>query len=923
MHTYHRQLRRIRILLRGSRLLLALIGVAALAAALWLGFGLADAFAAFEANARGSITNILLILLGVAFLTALIRSQRVPQHEVARIADDATGDPRRPASAALTISCGTDATPLAKHLADRALDEAGLVLAALPVRRVIPWKALGIVLCVLAVPLIVAGGMRLAAPDAFDTVVRRLLHPTADIPPYSPLRFALDPDQPSTVYGGDVLVAAEITGGALEQPVFCMVRQPRTGEVLRLPAFRESTTRYSRKLDALTEPVEIAFSCGKARSAWHAVDILLEPEILGGVVRVRPPEYTGLPPAEFPLDTNEIAAVEGAEVTLELSSNRPLSSGILVFTPAAVPGTETRSESHTATLASPHSVSFTWTASRHGRLAATVRDMRGTPNPRPLELNFRCVPDQPPAVHLDSPPLMMLATPKSRIPVIGRAEDDFALSKVHVVRTLSGFRDRSHVVAPALRDKIYDFKDQLDLEELGLDAGQTIEIMLDASDHNPSLLGQGSSEISRIHIISEDQYAEYIRARTTIREFSQRFRAARDAIDEARETLEKLKEAVEKGDKEAIEKAAEEARKAHEKAADLLERIAGDFPAFEMEKRLKELAEKQVDDLRENLEPLQNHDADAPKEEQLKAIEEMLGRLQRRQHEADRLDDDADFVNHAAQLLEMAAKFRQIYESQVSLAKRFGTIVEELRLGQDQNRRLLPMLGETQEKNRTALDEFKVELRRRIDALPADPNLVPLVDSALRFLLELEVAEPETLMDAAAGHGRAGETMDAYTNAERARALLERLLSEPEPFAEAARGQAPEFKVPMPDVNRDLQEMLKALLGQMGGEGQGEGRQPGGQGMGPGGFGMNGRRGDGFPMDLPVTGPDRMRFGDGPSASGSGKGDGKGGTATPLPDTAEQGTMKPTDSRQGRSSTANPEAIPETYREAVKRFLTP
>jgi hypothetical protein len=919
MHSCHRQLRRIRILLRGSRFLLALIGVAALAAALWLGFGLADAFAALEARGRAGITNTLLVVLAIAYLTAVVHSQRVPPQEVARIADDATGDPRRPASAALTIHSDADSTPLAKHLADRALDEAGLVLAALPARRVIPWKPLGILLGILALPLVIAGGIRLSSPDAFDTVVRRLLHPSADIPPYSPLRFALDPEKPSTVYGGDVLVAAEITGGELAHPILCMVCQPRTGEVLRLPAFRESATRHSRKLDALTEPVEIAFSCGKARSAWHAVDILLEPEILGGVVRVRPPEYTGLPPVEFPLDTNEIAAVEGAEITLELTSNRPLSSGTLIFTPASVPGTETRPESLTANLASPHAVSFSWTASRPGRLAATVRDMRGTPNPRPLELAFRCLPDQVPSVFLESPPVMMLATPKSRIPVVGRAEDDFALSKVHVVRTLSGFRDRTHVVAPALRDKSYDFEDKLDLEELGLVAGQTIEIMLDASDHNPSLLGQGSSEISRIRIISEDDYAAMIRARTTIAEFSNRFRAARDAMDDARDALEKLKEAVEQGDKEAIEKAAEEARKAHEKAADLMEKIAEDFPAFEMEKRLKDLADKQADDLRENIDPLEQFDPEKRKDEQLKAVEDMMRRLERQKPEADRLDQDADFVNKAAQLLEMAAKFRQIYENQVSVAKRLGTIVQELRNGNDQNRRLLPMLGDTQEKNREALDEFKAELRRRLDELAEEDGLAPLADSAREFLEELDEAEPESLMDAATKHGRAGEALDAFTNAEWAREALERLLSQNEPFPNAARGQAPEFDVDIPDVNQNLQQMLEALLGQNGG---GQGNQPGGPGGGPGGAGRDGMAGGGFPMHLPMVGPDRMRFGDNPAASAGGKGEGRQGSGAPLPDAAESGSIPLTDSRQGQSSSANPEAVPEPYREAVKRFLT-
>lgn len=921
MHSCHRQLRRLRFHLRGSRAFAAWTGVAALAAALWLAFGLADAFAAFEPGARRGITIALGVISGIALVVALVRALKVPLELAARLADDALSDPRRPATAALSIRTDPEAGPLAAHLAGRSLDEAAAVLASLPAKRIIPRRLLGITAALLAAPLLIAGILRLASPDAFDTVARRLLNPSADIPPFSPLRFVLDPAKPSTVYGGELAIAAEITGGEPDHPVMCMVRLPRTGEILRLPAFRESATRFSRKLDALTEPVEVAFACGKARSPWHPVEILLEPGILAGVVRIRPPAYTGLPPSEFPLDTNEIAAVEGAEVTLELSSNRPLGSGTLVFTPAAAPGGEPVAETHQATLVSPQSAALTWTATRPGRLAATLRDVRGTPSPRPLDLAFRCIPDQAPSVTLSSPPPMMLATPKSRIPVTGRAEDDFALSKVHVVRTLSGFRDRSRVVAPALRDKVFDFGDRLDLEELGLEAGQTIELMLDASDHNPSLLGQGSSEISRIRIISEDQYAEYIRARTTMREFANRFNAARDAMDDAREALEELKKAVDEGNADGIRKAAEAARDAHEKAAELLEKIAEDFPAFELEKRLKDLARKQVEDLRGNIDPLRELDPAAPKDDLREKVDEMLRRLERRKPEAEQLDEDVAKVNHAAPLLEMAARFRRIYENQASLAKRFGTIVEELRRGEDQGRRMLPSLGENQQKNREALDEFKAELRRPVEALPQDPDLVPLADSALRFLQELEVAEPETLMDAAAKHGRAGEAMGAFTNAERARAALERLLSEPEPFPQAARGQAPQFDVPRPDVNRNLQQMLEALLGAN--PGQGAGDQPGGQGMGPGGFGMDGMPGGGFPMDMPVAGPDRMRFGDGPSASGGGNGDGKTGAAPPLPQTAESGAIKPTETRQGQSSTANPESIPEPYREAVKRFLTP
>ena len=922
MSSFHQQLRRIRFLLRGSRLLAVALALATLAITLWLLFGIADFFGAFEASARISITVVLAAICAVSLLAGLILFLRVPAASAARHADAALAGSRGLAAAALSLDPAAATTALAAFLTTRTLDAAATGLASIPIKKLIPWRALGLAVLALVIPLTATGILYLAAPGPFATIAGRLVHPAADLPPHSPFVFLLDPSRPSTVYGGEIQITATLTGAVPQQPVECLIRQPRTGEIVRLPAFRESATRFSRKLDGLTEPIDIAFATGRARSAWHPVEILLQPNILSGLVRLMPPAYTGLSASEFPLDTHEIAAVEGTSVTLELTSNRPLGSATLTFTPASVPGTTPVPELLDATLPSTKTAAFTWTSTRSGRLSATLRDVRGTPTAQPLDLAFRALPDAPPNVALSSPPRQLLATPRSKIPVAGRAEDDYALAKVQFVRTLSGFRDRTHVVAPALTEKAFDFSENLDLEDLGLEPGQIIELMLDASDHNPSLLGQGSSEISRIQIISEDDYARYIRAKTTLSQFSARFQAARDAIDDARKALENLKDAAAKGDADATTKAAQAAKETHAKAADLLDRIAGDFPAFELEKRLQELAEKQAGDVRENIAPLENFNPNAPKKDQDDAIEKMLDRLGRRQEQAAPLAQDLEQMKQAATLMEMAARFRQIYESQKSLAKRFATIVEELRQGDDRNRRLLPSLAETQQKNRQALDEFKTELRRRADALPNDdPNLTPLLDSALKFLNELDAAAPETLMDAAAAHGKAGQANDAFTNAELARALLERLMSEPEPFPQACKGQAPSFDVPRPDVNDTLQQLLEGLLAQN--PGQANGDQPGGQGQGQGGFGPPGNATSGFPMDLPVVGPDRLQFDPLATDSGKGGGQGKTGPVPPLPNTAESATLKTTPNRQGEATTPTPEAIPEPYREAVKKFLTP
>ncbi len=898
-------LQRIRGLLRFGRLIAALLAVSALAATLWLFFGITDAFAAWESSARLSITAALVILTLAAFSALSLRSLRMSPVAAASLADDALADPRRPATAALSLSAESP-SPLTRHLAQRTLDSTAQLLRSLPAKRLIPWKNIRIALALLAAPLLVTGVLRIAFPQAFATIASRLLHPAADIPPYSPLRFEISPSGLTAVYGGDLALTASIDGAPVTHPVECLVRKPGGKSILRLAAFRESPTLFTRQLDNLTEPVEIAFATGKARSPWQSVTILLEPGILSGLVKITPPAHTGLSPSSFPLDTNEIAAIEGSSVTLELTSNRPLSAGTLTFTPAAIPGSPSTPSAHFATIPSLHTAAFTWTATSSGHLSALVRDLLGTPSPRPLELTFRNTPDNPPVVDLLSPPRMLLATPESVIPVKAAASDDFALSRVQLVRTLSGFRDRIRTIAPALNDKNHDYSGELDLSSLGVRSGDTLELMVEASDHNPSLLGHGSSELARIRIISREEYAEYIRNKTTIAEFSARFSAVNEALRNTRESLEQLRE-------NPSDETLQSAREAHEEAAALLEKIAADFPAFEIEKRLQDLASRQAETLRDNLRKLDS--LPAPE-----TIDALLAQLGRHQPEADILQQDVAQINKAASLLEMAARFQQIYQNQESLAKRYRTIVDEIRHGQDQNRRLLPSLAETQTRNREALDRFLADLRLRAGELADNPELSAFARSALDFADELELAAPSSLMDAASTYSKAGNALDAFTNAELAHAVLERLMAPSEPFPQACRGQSPSFNIPRPDANQTIGEMLSALMCQNPGTAPNQGTGAGG--MGAGGFGPSGTAMGGFSIDLPVIGPDRLHFDPISTQTASATGAGDSGKTTPLPTEAETGSITPSASRSGESG-ISPESIPEPYREAVKRYFTP
>jgi len=903
---------RARRLQRSGRWLAAILIAAAVAVVLLLVSGLLDAWLAPETKSRTAMVATGCALVAIAAPVLLAIASRFSKHRAALAADRLLASPRNPATAALSLREKSE-TPLSSFLATRARENAAAEIAAIPASRLVPWRSVGMAALALLVTALPIAILSAIFPDAASTIASRLLHPSADLPPWSKMKFTVDPASPSTVYGGEIQLAVDITGASPTEAVELLIRRPGETSVQRLPSFRESATRFSRTLDSLTEPVSIAFASGKARSHWHKIELLLQPKVLAGNVRITPPAYTGREDLSAPLDTNEIHALEGSEITLSLTSNRPLAASKLVFTPATVPGETPVPEEISGETTSQDTIAFRWTATRPGTLSALLRDVRGTPAAAPLELTLKAVPDQAPLVDLTSPPRFLLATPSSSLEIKGRAEDDFALSKVRLVRTLAGFRDRSRTVAPALQESEFIYGGKLPLPDLGVSPGQVIELFLEASDHNPSLLGQGSSEISRVQIITEEDYAYRIRAKTTLEQFNARYRAIADALRKSKESLEAMR-------KDANGETRAAAEKAHAEAADLLEKLANDFPAFQTEERLKKIAENAAADAKANLADLKKFDPNASPEENEKAIDEMLARLGAREQEQQQLQQDAALMAEAGKILEMAAKFQQIYQTQESLTKRIRTIAEEIHKGNDQNRVLLKSLADTQEKNREALDEFAKELESRAAKI-TKTELAPMVESAKEFLQALRMSDPQSVMDSGAKSGRLGSAEDAYVQAELARALMETLMQKQSPFPSACKGQGMNFSVKFPDVNQTMQQLLEGLMCQNPGYSPGQGQ--GGGGMGGGGNGPTGNEAPGFGMsDIPVLGPQRMTF---EPASLGGSADGKGGPgkADPLAQASETETMSPTESPEETRQAPDPQSIPEPYREAVKKYFTP
>ncbi len=893
----------------GLVLRVTLWGVGITAAAFILAAGLDAAFAFDETGLK--VARALVVTAGVvAILCTIPKVVTFSRARAAREADRAAENPRRMITSASDLANDPLQEGMAGFLRSRVFEDGEKTLKLIPLTRSLPWRALGKAAVFIAVIAGLAGLAFLRFPDASRTTSARLIDPDGGIAPYSPLRFVVSPEEPKVVYGSDLLMEVEISGGEIDHPVVCLVRDPATGDVEETDSYRESAGKFAQKIGKVTNNLEIAFRCGRARSAWRRVDVMHQPRFAAAKVKVTPPAYTRQAESEFVLGTSELRVIEGSVIELKVESNRPLSGGGLAFVPA-----EESSGVQESSVNDPdvdgNSATFTWKAKGTGRVSVNLVDIRGTRSDSPLEFDQRATPDSPPEVAINEPARLVLATPKSVLPLKAEARDDFGLSKVELVRALAGFRDRASTVGDQLTTREVPVSNQIDLQRIGVLPGETLEFFVEAVDRNPSLMGIGTSDVVKIHIISEEDYAERIRMQTSASEFAAKFEAMREQLDKAKDSLDDLAKALDGGDEQEIAEARKKAEEAQQKAAEFFDRLEKDFPAFAMDQRAKEIAGKIAEKLRANQQDL-NASAGTVGEqkEQVKKMQERLGAGE---PEFKQLEQDAKDAAAAGKVMEMSVVFREVLANQESLTKRLGSIAKELAAGNTANARQLVGLAKQQRKNRERLNYLRDELEKRAKDLP--DRLRETRESAEAFVARMDQLMIGDAMDAAEEGAKDGDVTTATTNSLLALQLLEQLIKKPgDQMCEMCKGGGPpKFEIKEPDLASTLAQMLAAC------NKAGVGQKPGGGGAGPGGG--NGDGFSAFGVDspaLPMIGPERVRFVE-TGARGSQGRAGRSGivehaTASDPSDGAE-------DVRDSGAGTPDIKAVPELYRDAVKRYF--
>ncbi len=901
-------------------LLAGVLRAACLAGGVLLALGVFDFYAGLSDPARRIAFAVFAAAAGTGAVLALWDAITFMRRDAARAADSVISSGRRDVLSALELTSAASAgdTSLARWLRERSVESAAARVASLPFSRALPLRTIRRrSLHALAVALMFAA-LALAVPAAFQTIARRLLDPAADVPPYSPLHFTLGPASAEVLYGGELVVTADISGGKPETQVRCITRDPATGKTEESPAFQENPARFARKLEKVTAPLEVAFTVGRARSAWMPVVVRTQPKIQEVILTVEPPVYSGMPSRQFAAGTQELAALPGSRITARVTSNRPLSGGTLSIFP---PGSEQAAQQVAGEREGTHRIKFTWAARNAARLSFDARDVVGTAS-EPLQVEQKLLPDERPEVALHEPAGEILATPETELPLEASARDDFGLTRVALVRRLVGYRERSLAEAIQSGERKHQINGRVSLASYGVLPGQTIELMLEARDTNPNLLGVSISEPARIHIITREEYARMLRDRTTLEEFAGRYAALAEAMEKARKSLEDLDAAAKSGNAAKAEEARRKAFEAHQEAAQTFTKLARDFPIFDLDPALAQASADVAKNLAANGRDLDDL-ANASAGQMADAVPTLKKRLGETEKRVEQELKKGERAVAAARVIEQAGKFKQLIEEQRELVKDLNRLTEQVRRGETQAGPALRDIAKRQHEIAGTLRDVDRQLDEALQALPDE--FARVKEEGLEFLKMLRERSVPPLMDEAAKSADTADSRSTQEKSSEALARLEDLLKRKNGICNACRGEGEE-PFPWPeDLAQTMQQLMQSLIPRPGAKpGSGAGGE-GGSGQGGSGDSENGYSMRGNSPRLPMYGPPRSSFsrnagpqlgGSGKNGSGSGKGAPEGSAEVPR----DEVTTKPAQKGAGEGAAA--EAVPEAYRAAVKRFFS-
>jgi hypothetical protein len=246
------------------------------------------------------------------------------------------------------------------------------------------------------------------------------------------------------------------------------------------------------------------------RTPSYRIGVFEYPELIKADARVVYPAYTGLPEKVIE-DTRRLSVVEGSEITLTFTLNKPVATARLVPRAGIAEGLSLDSEH-------PNVLRTTITASKSERYELKMADAQGLENKAPPRFVIDVFENLPPQITPKFPNRDVVASPIEELNLEAEVTDDYGLTGYGLTYTLAGTQSYDVPLGPAAQSKEkLQMQHLLALEELNARPDQLLTYYFWAEDVGPN---------GKARRISSDMYF------AEVRPFEEVFRESQSFQDE-------------------------------------------------------------------------------------------------------------------------------------------------------------------------------------------------------------------------------------------------------------------------------------------------------------------------------------------------------------------------------------------------------
>jgi hypothetical protein len=262
-------------------------------------------------------------------------------------------------------------------------------------------------------------------PGFISAPAYRLWHHTEAFASLPPFQFLVEPGDREVVKGENVRVTVHVEGATLSSiNLSCRREHEEVEEVRVLERLADGT--FQNELQGLKATTFYSVRSGGIQSPTYRLTVVDRPVVKMLRVHLQPPAYTGLPAQQLDDNIGDVVGLKGTRITIAVETNKPLTSGSLVFqdsTQVLLRSAGTRATGE-------------FSIRKEGAYHLALRDSQGLTNADPIDYAVKVQTDAVPAVTIVLPGMNLEVTEKTDVPLLIRVSDDFGVSRLSLVYRL-------------------------------------------------------------------------------------------------------------------------------------------------------------------------------------------------------------------------------------------------------------------------------------------------------------------------------------------------------------------------------------------------------------------------------------------------------------------------------------------------------